>query len=105
MARTADLFLPVRPGTDSALFGAVLHQLIRHDWLDHEFIDDHTVGSILRDEVQIAFRGDGPMSKRELVPLTAGAHELLYGSQRDSARGAPPPSSGCQGVTTVAAHG
>ena len=44
MARTADLFLPVRPGTDSALFGAVLHQLIRHDWLDHEFIDDHTVG-------------------------------------------------------------
>jgi len=44
MARTADLFLPVRPGTDSALFGAVLHQLIRHDWLDHEFIDEHTVG-------------------------------------------------------------
>jgi assimilatory nitrate reductase catalytic subunit len=44
LARTADLFLPVRPGTDSALFGAVLHELIRHDWLDHEFIDAHTVG-------------------------------------------------------------
>jgi assimilatory nitrate reductase catalytic subunit len=44
MARTADLFLPVRPGTDSALFGAVLHELIRNDWLDHEFIDAHTVG-------------------------------------------------------------
>src|SRR5690606_25575325 len=44
MARTADLYLPVRPGTDSALFGAVLHQLIRHDWLDHAFIDAHTVG-------------------------------------------------------------
>jgi assimilatory nitrate reductase catalytic subunit len=44
MARTADLFLPVRPGTDSALFGAVLHELIRRDWLDHEFIDAHTVG-------------------------------------------------------------
>lgn len=44
MARTADLFLPVRPGTDSALFGAVLHELIRHDWLDHEFIDAHTLG-------------------------------------------------------------
>jgi assimilatory nitrate reductase catalytic subunit len=41
-ARTADLFLPVRPGTDSALFGAVLHELIRHDWLDHDFIDAHT---------------------------------------------------------------
>lgn len=43
LARTADLFLPVRPGTDSALFGAVLHELIRNDWLDHDFIDAHTV--------------------------------------------------------------
>ena len=43
LARTADLFLPVRPGSDSALFGAVLHELIRNDWLDREFIDAHTV--------------------------------------------------------------
>ena len=43
LARTADLFLPVRPGTDSALFGAVLHELIRNDWLDHDFISAHTV--------------------------------------------------------------
>ena len=43
LARTADLFLPVRPGSDSALFGAVLHELVRNDWLDHEFIDAHTV--------------------------------------------------------------
>ena len=43
LARTADLFLPVRPGTDSALFGAVLHVLIERDWLDHEFIDAHTL--------------------------------------------------------------
>ncbi|MCB0975419.1 MAG: molybdopterin oxidoreductase family protein [Actinobacteria bacterium] len=43
LARTADLFLPVRPGTDSALFGAVLHLLIRNDWLDRTFIDAHTV--------------------------------------------------------------
>ena len=41
-ARTAHLYLPVRPGTDSALFGAVLHELIRHDWLDHAFIEAHT---------------------------------------------------------------
>ncbi len=44
LARTADLFLPVRPGSDSALFGAVLHTLIRRDWLDHGFIEAHTVG-------------------------------------------------------------
>jgi assimilatory nitrate reductase catalytic subunit len=44
IARTADLHLPVRPGRDSALYGAILHQLIKHDWLDHEFIANHASG-------------------------------------------------------------
>ena len=44
IARTADLHLPIRPGTDSALYGAILHQLIKHDWLDHDFISQHTSG-------------------------------------------------------------
>lgn len=44
IARTADLHLPVRPGRDSALYGAILHQLIWNDWLDHHFIDQHTSG-------------------------------------------------------------
>lgn len=42
IARTADLHLPVRPGRDSALYGAILHQLIKNDWLDHEFIQQYT---------------------------------------------------------------
>lgn len=44
IARTADLHLPVRPGRDSALYGAILHQLVKHDWLDHDFIAQHTSG-------------------------------------------------------------
>ena len=44
IARTADLHLPVRPGRDSALYGAMLRELIVHDWLDHEFIAQHTSG-------------------------------------------------------------
>lgn len=44
IARTADLHLPIRPGRDSALYGAILHQLIKHDWLDHNFIAQHTSG-------------------------------------------------------------
>jgi assimilatory nitrate reductase catalytic subunit len=44
LARTADLFLGLRPGTDSALFGTILHILIERDWLDHEFIEAHTEG-------------------------------------------------------------
>ena len=44
VARTCDLFLPVKPGRDAALFAGVLQLMIEHDWLDHEFIDTLTVG-------------------------------------------------------------
>jgi assimilatory nitrate reductase catalytic subunit len=44
LARTCDLFLPVKPGRDVALFNGILHLMIEHDWLDHDFIDNHTVG-------------------------------------------------------------
>ena len=44
LARTCDLFLPIKPGRDAALFAGILHLMIENDWLDHEFIDDHTVG-------------------------------------------------------------
>jgi assimilatory nitrate reductase catalytic subunit len=43
-ARTCDLYLPVKPGRDAALFAGVLHLMIEHDWLDHDFIDELTVG-------------------------------------------------------------
>jgi assimilatory nitrate reductase catalytic subunit len=44
LARTCDLFLPVKPGRDVALFNGILHLMIENDWLDHEFIREHTVG-------------------------------------------------------------
>jgi assimilatory nitrate reductase catalytic subunit len=44
LARTCDLFLPVKPGRDVALFNGVLHLMIEHGWLDHDFTRDHTVG-------------------------------------------------------------
>ncbi len=44
IARTCDLFLPVKPGRDVALFNGILHLMIEHDWLDHDFIEQHTVG-------------------------------------------------------------
>jgi assimilatory nitrate reductase catalytic subunit len=44
IARTCDLFLPVKPGRDSALFNGILHLMIANDWLDHDFIANHTVG-------------------------------------------------------------
>ena len=44
IARTCDLFLPIKPGRDTALFNGVLHLMIENDWLDHDFIEAHTVG-------------------------------------------------------------
>ena len=32
------------PGTDAALALALMHELIVHDWLDHDYIAQHTVG-------------------------------------------------------------
>lgn len=44
IARTCDLFLPIKPGRDIALFNGILHLMIANDWLDHDFINKHTVG-------------------------------------------------------------
>ena len=44
VARTCDLYLPVRPGRDAALFAGVLQIMIERDWLDHAFIEAHTSG-------------------------------------------------------------
>ncbi|KAB2899092.1 MAG: molybdopterin oxidoreductase family protein [Burkholderiaceae bacterium] len=36
--------IQLRPGTDAALALALMHELIVHDWLDHDYIAQHTVG-------------------------------------------------------------
>jgi assimilatory nitrate reductase catalytic subunit len=53
IARTCDLYLPVKPGRDTALFNGILHLMIENDWVDHEFIADHTNGfDVITAEVQ-----------------------------------------------------
>jgi assimilatory nitrate reductase catalytic subunit len=44
IARTCDLFLPVKPGRDAALFAGVLQLMIENNWIDREFIEQHTAG-------------------------------------------------------------
>jgi assimilatory nitrate reductase catalytic subunit len=44
IARTCDLFLPVKPGRDAALFAGVLRIMIDHDWIDRSFIEQSTAG-------------------------------------------------------------
>ncbi len=44
IARTCDLYLPVKPGRDAALFAGVLHLMIENGCIDRDFIAQHTVG-------------------------------------------------------------
>jgi assimilatory nitrate reductase catalytic subunit len=43
-ARDADLFLPILPGTDVALFNGMLHICLWEDLVDNTYIDSHTEG-------------------------------------------------------------
>ncbi|MEO6866653.1 MAG: hypothetical protein ABI200_01375 [Gaiellales bacterium] len=74
-------------------------------WVAQVPVDDRTVKGILNEEVQIGLRGEGPMRERELVPLSAGARELLYGTHRAGAerlfRGVLSTLDGTEGVNNL----
>jgi assimilatory nitrate reductase catalytic subunit len=44
IARTCDVFVPVKPGRDAAMFAGVLQLMIDNGWIDRDFVDAHTVG-------------------------------------------------------------
>ena len=44
ISRNADLFLPLRPGTDLALLNGMLHIVLRDNLQDDDFIEQHTSG-------------------------------------------------------------
>ncbi len=44
IARTVDLFIPVKPGGDIGVLNGMLHVMIGRGWIDRRFIADHTTG-------------------------------------------------------------
>jgi assimilatory nitrate reductase catalytic subunit len=53
LARTADLWLPVKPGTDIAVLNALLRQVIADGLVDEEYLKTRTEGwEAVRDEVE-----------------------------------------------------
>ncbi len=42
IARTCDLFLPVKPGRDIALANGILQVMIERGWIDRQFVENHT---------------------------------------------------------------
>ncbi len=72
IARTCDLFLPIKPGRDVALFNGVLSLMIENDWLDHEFIENHTIGfDALAEEVHA-------WTPRRTAEVTGIAERLVH---------------------------
>ena len=49
-ADKCDEHIALLPGTDAALALGLMHELIVHDWLDHDYIERHTLGwALLRE--------------------------------------------------------
>jgi assimilatory nitrate reductase catalytic subunit len=102
LARTADCFLGLRPGTDSALMGAILQQMIARDLLDHDFIADHTVGF---EQAAAAVADLTPHAAQEITGVPASRIEQaaeLWGAPRTGvllhARGIEHHSKGVENV-------
>ena len=72
LARTCDLFLPIRPGRDVALFAGILHLMIENAWLDQEFISQHTVGF---EEVAASVKEWTPERTARVTGIAASAIE------------------------------
>src|ERR1043166_105796 len=68
IARTADLYLPVRPGRDAALMNAILHEVIRLGGVDHAFVAAHTSGF---EDVVAGVREDRPEAVEREVGVPA----------------------------------
>ena len=68
IARTADLYLPVRPGRDSALMNAILHAVIRLGGVDQDFVERHTTGF---EDVRATVARYAPETVERLVGIPA----------------------------------
>jgi assimilatory nitrate reductase catalytic subunit len=105
IARTCDLFLPVRPGRDAALFNGILHLMIENDWIDHEFIEQFTVGF---DQVAEHVKSWTPKKTSEVTGIVERAiHKAaeMWGTAETSfllhARGIEHHSHGVQNVLST----
>ena len=102
IARTADLFLPVRPGRDSALMNGILHVLIERGWIDADFIAAHTNGF---EAVRAALRAYTPEHTARITGVPAAgivrAAEMWAAAERSMllhARGIEHHTKGVENV-------
>lgn len=82
ITRNADLYLPVRPGTDIPLLAGMLHVIVREGLVDQAFIDRRTTGW---EAVRQSIAKWDPRSAAEMTGIPPAAIEkaaLLFGRAR-----------------------
>ena len=72
ITRNADLYLPVRPGTDLALYLGMLHVIVRDGLVKREFVDAHTSGF---EQVEASVRAWDPRTAAEKTGVPPEAIE------------------------------
>src|SRR3954465_2797276 len=72
ITRNADLYLPLRPGTDLALLMGILHVILRDGLQDAAFIAQHTVGF---EEVARSVQAYDPATAARMTGVPPGAIE------------------------------
>lgn len=82
IARTADIFLPLRPGTDSALLNAMLYVLITENMVDEAFIHDRTTGWEETKAEALKYPPERAAKVCGLRPETIVAAARLYGTAK-----------------------
>ncbi len=105
ITRNADLYLPVKPGMDTALFAGILHVVLREGLEDREFIEHYTTGF---DAVADYVKQWDPLRTAEATGVSPQAIEkaaLWFGSAENAmalhARGVEHHSHGVENVLSI----
>ncbi len=91
-AEMADLHLPILPGTDVALFHAMLHVMLWEGWIARDWVEAHTTGF---DALRATVRECTPAWAADICGVPA---ESIVTAARWFATGGPTLSLYCQGL-------
>ncbi len=98
-AEFADLYLPIMPGSDIALYNAMLHVMLWEDLIDEDYIRGHTTGFA---ELKQLVREYSPEAMTTVCGVPA--HDIITAARMFAAKGKTTVSLWCQGLNQ-SAHG
>jgi len=77
--------IALMPGTDAALALALMHELIQHDWLDHDYLAQHTLGWDLMQARALQWPPERAAAVCGITPEQIRALAQAYGASRGDA--------------------